>query len=257
VALLYSDLDFIFLSVLLLGGLFWGNWRQSLPLLIAAIVYWGQMFVYSMLVLPIVIDRTTLPGMIPFVGFIALQTATIQKRKLKIGLITGLTLLCLIFTINWIRNDAGKPVEEWGQIAQSLKSALHPNDVILMYPDYVEVPLKYYLDLSSEVFLPLSYEFDRRQVEKDIYARLSGSKEDSFNVFLIVRLDANERNQIDDYRQLLTYLESEFGSPILLQQLGELSLSKYGAHSLSPSDMLHPTSTRRDHAASFSDYSHL
>jgi hypothetical protein len=235
VTFLRREWDIVILFILFLGLLPLGNWRRSLPCLAGVIAFWGQMFIYSVFVLPVLIDRTALPGMVPFAGFLGIAIGTIRWRRLKLAFFAGLILMCLLFTASWIGKDAGKPVEAWGEISQLLESTSHSADMILLYPDHVEFPLKYYTDLPSETVLPIPYNSDMIQVEQAIKARFSQLGEgDSPNLFLIVHLQEDERNRLENYQQLLTYLESEFGKPTLLQQFGQLSLAKYEFHREKP-----------------------
>jgi hypothetical protein len=193
------------------------------------------MFMYSVLVLPIIIDRTALPGMVPFAGFLGIVIGTIRSRRLKQAFFAGLILMCLLFTASWIREDAGKPVEAWDEVSQLLELTSDSADMILLYPNYVEFPLKYYTDLPSETVLPIPRNSDMIQVEQVINARFSQlGKEDPPNLFLVVRLQTDERNRIENYQQLLAYLESNFGNPALFQQFGQLPLAKYEFHREKP-----------------------
>jgi hypothetical protein len=235
VTFLNQEWDIVILLIFFLGLLPLSNWRRSLPCLAAAIVFWGQLFIYSAFVLPILIDRTALPGMVPFAGFLGIAIGTLRWQKLKLAVFAGLVLMCLLFTASWIRKDAGKPVEAWDEISQSLESTSHSADMILLYPDYVKSPLKYYIDLPPETALPIPYDSDMTQVEQAIKARFSQLEEgDAPNLFLIVRLRADERSQLENYQQLVTYLESEFGEPTLLKQFDHLSLAKYEFHREKP-----------------------
>jgi hypothetical protein len=208
-----------------IGLLVAGSWKRSLPLLAGAMAYWIQLIIYSILVLPIFWYRTFLPGMIPFIGFIGLQIATIHMRKLKILAVILLILICVVFAMNWISSEAGKPYEEWREISQSLKSAWQPDDVVIFYPDYVEGPVRYYVDLPSKAIISLPVDADMRKVDEEI-SRIVKQNESSA-VFLIVRSDLLVQKHAENYQYLLAYLESEFGQPSFTRKFGLLSISKY------------------------------
>lgn len=215
----------------LVGSLvFFGNWRRSLPLLVAAILYWLQLLIYSFLVTPIFWYRTVLPGIVPLIGFIGLQIATIRVKKVKIASIVGLILLSLSFTANWIVNEAWTPYEQWKQISQSLESNWEQNNFVIFYPAYTEGPTRYYSsDLPSEAIIAVKIGANTEELESEIHKQIVSLEEREISpvVFLIVRSDLSVEKDLETYRRLLAYLESRFGQPSLSQNFGLLSLSKY------------------------------
>ncbi|NES86778.1 MAG: hypothetical protein F6K10_38550, partial [Moorea sp. SIO2B7] len=104
-----------------------GKWKISFPFLIAAIIFWVEIIIYSVVESPIFYYRTLLPGLIPFIAFISLQIATIEKKEIKRVGIICLTILSLIYTGNWITNQAHKPVEPYKQVGKGVESQWDSN----------------------------------------------------------------------------------------------------------------------------------
>jgi len=214
---------------LLIIFLIFGNWKRSLPLFATAAFYWLQVIMFSIFACPIFWHRIILPGMIPFMGFAGLQIASIRIRKLKLFLGMGLILLCLVFTTHWIKEGAGKSIEEWREISQLLKSSHHPNDIIIFFPPNVEGPISYYVDLPSKAILSIPVKSNMNEIDRQISGRITKQRDeaDRFAVFLIVRFEMNfQRGPQNPYR-LLRYLESKFGQPSFSKNFGILSLLKY------------------------------
>lgn len=233
VPLLRWDLGAIILYGPLLLSLAFGNWWRSLRCLAAATVYWGQMLVFSVMVVPVYMDRTALPGMIPFIGFAGIHIATTRFRKLRIALLAGLTLLCLIFAVNWIRNDAGRPEDRWREIATLLDSTRQPDDIVIPFPgNYAGAPLQHYVDLPSTSILPVSFESSLDTIEGEIRGRVAEMKSqgDPFAVFVVLA-DMSWRKGYKGHDQLVaTLLESQLGEPSLSVELENLTLLKYEYH---------------------------
>ena len=219
----------------LIGGivvslLFLGNWRRTLPLFFAATFYWLLLSLYSLTVLPIFWYRTVLPGLIPFMGFMGLQLATIQIKKIKFVSILGLFILSTIFAVVWTMNKAYTPHERWNKLSEVLMEDWRQDDLVIFYPSFIEGPVRYYFsDLPSEMSVAIDI---GANVEESYF--LTGDetkpliKEDaSQDVYLVVRYGASVKKDIETYDTILAQLESRFGEPTFSRDFGILSLSKY------------------------------
>ena len=212
------NLDVVVLLVFAFTIFLLGSWRMSLPFLAAATFYWSQLLIYSVLVLPILIGRTALPGIIPLAGFVGIQIATIHKQKIRIVLTIGLVLFCFIFAIDWMKNEAGKPIEDWKKISQLLDSMTNHDDIILLYPGFIQFPLRFYTELPSETTIAISIESDMDELERDIQIRLNEHIGDSIGVFLVVRYsDVLSNPKV--YQQLLDFLTTYLGKPTLFREV--------------------------------------
>jgi uncharacterized membrane protein len=120
-----------------------GNWRRSLPLLAAASFYWLELFAYSLFARPLVLSRTVLPGLVPLLGFVGLQAASIQSRSIRILAALFLIYLSLVFGLHWVKYDAQSPRELWLELSQALQAKSSFEDTVIFYPSYTEGPVRF------------------------------------------------------------------------------------------------------------------
>jgi hypothetical protein len=230
-AIIYESFVKLIAVGICISLLFFGNWRRSLPLLIAAIFYLLELIIYSLFFTPIFWYRVALPALIPFIGFMALQLDSIRIRRVKVASITGVVILCTLFAAGWAAHSAWVPYEQWKQISRSLQAKWKPGDLVLFYPESAEGPIRYYFpDLPYEKGLAVKKGTDITEVEIEIRKRVGLSAEKG--LFLIVRSSLGIRKDLQTYHNLLAYLRSECGQPALSLTFGNLSLSKYECHLL-------------------------
>jgi hypothetical protein len=143
-----SQLDyliaFILLGILAIAVIF-GKWKQNFSFLVAALIFWLEIIIYSLIKTPIFFYRIVLPGLVPFVGFFVLQIATIESKNLKRASVVLLIILSLVFTGNWVTVQAYRPVEYYKQVAQLIESQWQPNNLVVFYPAYISDTVKYHL----------------------------------------------------------------------------------------------------------------
>lgn len=228
IAIVDYNIDVILFAGFITVIVYMGNRRHIFPFFIAALSYWGQLVLYSIFVIPVLISRTALPGIIPFIALIGIQLATIKKQKLKIVVTSATILLCILFTLNWIKNEAGKPPEDWKKISGELTSIRNPGDIILVYPDFIHFTLNYYAGLPVDKVITIPSEPDIKELERNINYLLSHQNGiGSFSVFLIVR-NFDTTIYPEAYQQILNLLTFYFGEPMLLRKFtGDLLLIKY------------------------------
>jgi hypothetical protein len=201
---LTKSFAFICLGCLLL----FGEWRKSVRPLAAAVFFWLQLLVYSWVATPVFWNRTALPGLIPFLGFIGLQVTTIKKEKIRRPVIAGLALTCLLFTTNWALSQAGKPFEPVRELAQILNEQRKPDDIILFFPQYAEGPVRYYApDIPPENTIQVQIGMDVQTLD------LLDERSASPFIYLVVRDPGTNEQELATYHLLLAYLEDEFGPP--------------------------------------------
>lgn len=230
-------------SLMLFAPILLGNWRQSSPMLLAALTYWAGLFFISMVMAPIFIARTALPGLIPLIGFISVQVATIPnwtpqftrdfpgiKRGLRWLPLTALLVINLLTIPAWIGHDAWTPVERWRPIAETLAQHRQPDDLVVFYPGYNEAPTRYYYpaDLPPESVVAIWIGGTAEKL--DFLRQLVGlitTQEDPAAVYLVLRDDQNVANEALIYTEISNLLESNLGPPTELAREGDLHMWLY------------------------------
>jgi hypothetical protein len=188
------------------------DWRRGIPLLLAFMIYWLEIIVYSLFKKPIFIDRTLLPSLVPFFGLLALQISTIRLKWIKEAYIIGFILVCLVFTTNWIIDQAWKPLEEWQGVSNSLKSKWKPGDLVVFYPSFVEGPIRYYFaDLPDECVIKVDRMPDMKKLEEEIDQWMAFQSGLGYqpSIFLISRNDPIVQKNPEVYEHLSSMLESK------------------------------------------------
>ena len=133
------------------GSLLAGNWRRSYPLLVAALCHCSLLVGYSFFKVPIFGERTALPALIPLIGFMGVQVATIKIPKIQMASIGALLVISMNITFTWITDKAWIPVERTRDMAKTLQLWKHPHDTVMFYPFYFAGPIRYYYpDLPVE-----------------------------------------------------------------------------------------------------------
>jgi uncharacterized membrane protein len=237
-----------------------GAWQRHYPFLAAVILYWLEIIIYSMVRLPIFWYRTILPSLVPLIAFMTLQLATIQKKNIKVLCIIVFITFSITFTINWITNQAWKPVEPLKVVAQLVESKWQKNDLAILYPAYIKDSVKHYFtDLPVLATIGVNpwddvdktkLEFDKHTSPSDIFlvmrADLSLPKnfskysqfldlikskffqKSNLNVYLIISHDLGIVRELDKVTKMLAILKSKFGNPKLYQKFESYVISKYG-----------------------------
>lgn len=204
---LYDWLVKICLSVGVAGIVLFGNWRQNWPLLAAALIYWLQIALYSVLFLPILWYRTLLPGMIPLLAFLGCQVGTIRIRGLRLFTTAILLLLGLLAAMGWTLTEARTSNEAWHEVAAYLDTNYQPSDLIVFYPPYTKGPTAYYLaSVPDENMFKLKLDTDTSVFDEILTDHRQGGNGAAFTLFFVVRNDASLSNNNATYQDLLSYL---------------------------------------------------
>jgi hypothetical protein len=213
--------SFVFFS----GSLLAGNWRRSFPLLAAAATYCLLLIGYSFLKVPIFGERTALPAMIPLIGFMGVQAATIKLPKIRMISCAALLIISMKTIVAWTAHQAWKPYEYTRDIAQTLQQRRQPHDVVIFYPFYFSGPIRYYyhdLPKEDQICIKADASFDEIEGIKKTIQKTAPSA-----VFLVVRNDPNVKKAFTTYQHLQEVLASEIGSPDVINVFGPLSLTRY------------------------------
>ncbi|GEM_PF-2033955 len=256
---LYLPINFIpwfalIFSATLATSLFFGKGRISFPFLVAAVIFWLEILIYSILESPIFYYRIILPGLIPFAAFIGLQIATIPNKKIKIVSIVCLIILSMSYSLNWITNQAYKPVEENRAVAKLVRSEWQSNDLVISYPGWYQEIVNYYLNnIPSEKQITVwqpenisNFNFNTKELEIFCVA-LTGNIEEykillsnildriksqsltslKFNLLLIKSHNSYFSKEFDGSEKFLATSESKLGKSYFYQDFDLYAISKY------------------------------
>ncbi|HJX31074.1 MAG TPA: hypothetical protein VJ624_04385 [Thermodesulfobacteriota bacterium] len=211
--------------VVFFGSLWTGNWRRSFPLLAAAATYCLLLIGFSFLKAPIFGERTALPALIPLIGFMGVQAATIKSPKIYMISCAALLIISMNSIVVWTAHQAWMPYEHTREIAQTLQQRRQPHDVVIFYPSYFSGPIRYYdpeLPMEDQICLKPEASFGEIEGIKKTIQKASPSA-----VFLVVRNDLSVKKAFTTYQHLQEVLASEIGSPDVIKVFDTLSLTHY------------------------------
>jgi hypothetical protein len=203
------------------GSILAGSWRRSYPLLIAALCYCLLVIGYSIFKVPIFGERPLLPALIPLIGFLGVQVATIKIPKIQMVSIGALLVISMNITFTWIIDKAWIPVEPTREMAKTLQSLKHPHDTVMFFPFYFAGPMRYYypeLPVEDEIGINIWAIPEETERIKKIFQETSPS-----TVFLVARCDPETEN----YTYIRTLLISEIGLEDLVQRSNNLTITRY------------------------------
>jgi uncharacterized membrane protein len=205
-----------------------GNWRRSWPLLAAATVYWIEIVIYSVLIVPIFWYRIVMPGLIPLIGFAGLQAATIKGKNIRFAAIAGISVISMLLAAGWIVTEARVPKEAYQQVAQLLKSEYQSDNLVVFYPEYIEGVTRYYCaDLPEENIVSIESSANIEDIKPVLTKHINQSGANTTVLFLVVRSDNNMKKNTLFFHELLTYLESSAVQTYPPHNFGILSVRKY------------------------------
>lgn len=231
-AILYKYFIIFLVIGISISVLFLGNWRRGGPLFLAAVFYWLQLCLCSLLVMPSFWDRTVLPGLVPFIGFVGIQIATIPIKKIQRASIVGIGIVMILFVVGWSGYKAWVPYEQWKQLSKALEFSWKSNDLVIFYPSEAEGPVRYYFsDLPSKATIAVKKGANIGELEWEAWRETDAlaRRETSYRIFLVTRFSLAVQKDVETYNMLLEHLEYRAGQPLSLQKFGILSLSTYEA----------------------------
>jgi hypothetical protein len=230
----------MFIGLLVLAtGLILGNGRerfgksQSMPYLLAALVYWAGLIGYSLFFVDILSERTALPGLVPFLGFAALQLAAPaeQNNQRRLVNLLALGLVCLGLTSNWLSYTAWSPQEDWRSLCQQVAAGWQPGDRLVLFPGYSQPAFTYYtphIPASAMLLLPVdpASQAHSSQIQGTLQEQFQAGVLSAPKVFLVYRPDAQALRDTLSYPFSQSILAGQFGQPHT-RQFGWLALSVY------------------------------
>jgi hypothetical protein len=191
-------------------GLAFGEWRSSGPFIVAALIYWMQITIYSVAITPIFLDRVLLPGLIPLAGFVALQIASTNRKVVRTVSIATCISLGLASGLNWAIQRSWEPVEPWKQMSALLESQWQENSLVVFYPDYCAGPVEYYSTrLQSVKALQIRPRTGEKDLAKCVSSSVGSLDENPLkpHVFLVVRYDTDTSKDTKTLLRLLSTLK--------------------------------------------------
>ena len=203
------------------GSLLAGNWRRSYPLLVASLCHCLLLIGYSFFKVPIFGERTALPALIPFIGFMGVQVATIKIPKMQMISIGALLILSMNITFTWITCKAWIPQEHTRDMAKMLQHLKQPHNKVMFYPFYFAGPIRYYYSdfpVEDEIGINIWAIPEETERIKKIFQETSPS-----TVFLVARCDPEAEN----YKYIRRLLILEIGPEVLVQRCGNLAITRY------------------------------
>jgi hypothetical protein len=205
-----------------------GQWRRTLPFLLAAIAYWGELLAYSVAVLPIIWDRTLLPGVVPLAAFVGLHVATFKRRVLRTAYTMIILLVSLALATTWVTRRAWEPQEQWGDVAKILTAQWRPQDLVVLYPGFIRGLTQYYFPgLPAKSIIEVPTGGRQEHVAAEIRRKIDGRKTTQLtNVFLIIRQDIPMMRDLSPYRHLIVDLKEQMPKTAALQLLLHTSHSR-------------------------------
>jgi uncharacterized membrane protein len=200
---LYLPITFIpwialIFSAILATSSFFGKWRSNFTFVAVTVIFWLEVIIYSIIESPIFYYRILLPSLVPFTAFLSLQIVTISNKKIKIVSIVCCIILSISYSVNWVTNQAYKPIEENRSVVQLVQSEWRPDNLVIIYPFYIQDSINYYFQNlpSNKQILAL---------QPDKISNLS-LKQKELNMFLIAM--AGGVIGVEDYKILLSNLLS-------------------------------------------------
>lgn len=203
------------------GSVVAGNWRQSYPLVIAALCYCLLVIGYSIFKVPIFGVRPLLPALIPLIGFLGVQVATIKITKVQMASICALLVLSVNIAVTWSIDQAWVPVEPTREMAKMLQLWKRPHDTVMFYPFYFAGTMRYYYpDLPVEDEIGINIWAISKETEriKKKFQETSPS-----TVFLVARCDP----ETESYKYIRKLLISEIGPEGLVQGSNNITITRY------------------------------
>lgn len=194
-----------------------GNWRKSLPLLLAGLAFYGAVYLFSVLFVPIMWDRTTLPGLVPLIGFLAVQLGSVRVARLRPFIPIPVITISALFVLGWLMTDATKPLEDWKIMGDLIYGEHSANSAVIIYPRYLKGPIFFYYPAyatDEQTYIPEFGNFETA-VSTAISAQPS-------TLYVLTRHDASVNAYGDDFQKGLAQLSKSD----LIYTRGIISLRK-------------------------------
>lgn len=174
-----------------LAGLiaFFGG-RAGLACLASAVAYWSLLVAYSIVATPILYDRTALAGLVPAIGFVALEIGG-ARRWVRVVSMLLVALACLLFVQQWVSRLATTPHEDWKGVGTLLAESWAEDDLVFVVPPFAAPAVSRYVPESvAGAVRPLHI------------GAVPSVPPNTPGAFLVVRLGAHVQRSIDEVRAL-------------------------------------------------------
>ena len=183
-----------------------GNWRKSGGFAAAAITFWVCLVVYSLFFLPIFYYRTLLPGLVPYLCFLAIQVTTIRIPLARTVLTTALITVSLCFSYAWLFGEAHRPWEPWKELSASLDMRRNGPSLLMGLPHYSIGPVAHYLQINQADILP-TIDIMSPKSRQQFLSALKNQRVDhkTLDLFVVVRVDSN--NSVEKIDRVLLWIQ--------------------------------------------------
>ncbi len=106
--------------------------RVAMPLILSFFSYLVPLYLYSTFFKAILLPRTAMPILFPFIGLLAIGITSIARGRPYIVL--SVLILSMLFQFSWIKRERYAYTQNWRQSFQLIKSRWQPGD-LLLYQD--------------------------------------------------------------------------------------------------------------------------
>ena len=174
-----------------LAGLvtFFGG-RVGLACLVSAVAYWSLLVAYSIAATPILYDRTALAGLVPAIGFLALEIGA-ARRWVRVVSVLLVASASLLFAQQWVSRLATRPQEDWKSVGTLLAESWGDGDLVFVVPPFAAPAVSRYVPESVAASVrPLHI------------GEAPSVPENTPGAFLVVRLGAHVQRSLDEVRAL-------------------------------------------------------
>jgi len=218
----------IFVIIIASAFIFSKEKIKSLKFLLTAFFYWITVIMYSLIILPIFWYRTLLPGMIPFIAFIAISISSVKIKVLKVSYTFFIIFLCVLFMFKWVIVDASIPMENWIGVAEYINKNKKIGDIIIVCPDYVAGVFNYYAKLEKNDIKKVNLEYDNNAIKQKIldffYTKLKSS---GYAIYLIVRMDQNVQRNNAALSFVKNSLNKNYKIQVIVKDFGIIKVLKW------------------------------
>jgi uncharacterized membrane protein len=146
---------FLLLIILAVTGLL-NIWRQSgkyVSILIVGSILGPILMELAVSIAfnPIFLARTIIYVSVPFYIAIAAGILMVRGPRKRALVIVIITLISLKWSYGYYANNEKSQKEPWDKIAQTVTKQAKENDVVLLVPNYIEIPFSYYAKRTNNI----------------------------------------------------------------------------------------------------------
>lgn len=211
------------------------TFKQGWPLLAAAFTYWATMGIYSALSVPIFLPRQAIPGLIPLLGFTAIQASSIRQKNLRLVVVLLIVSLCLGSTVVAFTQPDTSYQTNWGDVMEIFANTYQDDESVVMIPSYFSTVVQFHqpalLNDNWTLLFPNKY-LNVAAVQYTLTQRIS---EGQTVAYLILYQDKVVSRYSDFTQELQQTLTNLYCPPQTVFSDGVVTITRYDAKECSPS----------------------